>query len=40
MHTVLSRPRVKMRCFGGEISSILEAGYCLLALSARRRHSA
>ena len=40
VRNVLSRTRLKMRCFGVEISSILEIGYCLMTLPARKQLSA
>jgi hypothetical protein len=40
MRNVLSRTRLKMRSFGIEVNSILEIGYCLLPLPARKRWSA
>ena len=40
VRNVLSRTRLKMRSFGVEINSILETGYVLLALPARKRAGA
>jgi|SRR5579863_4363207 len=37
MRNVLSRTRLKMRSFGIEISSILETGYVLMTLPARKQ---
>ena len=37
MRNVLSRTRLKMRTFGIEIASILETGYVLMRLSARKQ---
>jgi len=36
VRNVLSRTRLKMRCVGIEINSILEIGYCLMALRVRK----
>jgi hypothetical protein len=40
VRNVLSRTRLKMRSFRVEINSILETGYCLMPLPARKRWSA
>jgi len=40
VRNVLSRTRLKMRYFRVEINSILETGYCLMPLPARKRWSA
>jgi hypothetical protein len=40
MRNVLSRTRFKTRCFGIEISSILETGYILMQVVERRRKEA
>ncbi len=40
VRNVLSRTRLKMRSFRVEINSILETGYCLMPLPARRRSGA
>jgi len=37
VRNVLSRTRLKMRTFGIEIASILETGYVLMRLSARKQ---
>ena len=37
VRNVLSRTRLKLRSFGIEVNAILEIGYCLLPLPARRK---